>query len=107
MFLPSESRMISRLEGKHDDAARRSPIRSWWPDKPTAAACLHEPRHGHRVTRLREAVYAPPVKSCPRIGSERSRLPVAAKIALVTAGWIMVAPGSPTPPHRLPGVGEM
>jgi hypothetical protein len=29
----------------------------------------------------------------------RRRLPVAAKMALVTAGWIMVAPGSPTPPH--------
>ena len=46
-------------------------------------------------------------RSCPLIGSERRRFPVAAKIALVTAGWIMVAPGSPTPPHRLPGVGEM
>jgi len=30
--------------------------------------------------------YAPLLKSCPRIGSERNRLPVAAKIALVTAG---------------------
>jgi hypothetical protein len=51
--------------------------------------------------------YTPPLRSCPRIGSERRRLPVAAKIALVTAGWIMVAPGSPIPPHRLPGVGDM
>jgi hypothetical protein len=41
-----------------------------------------------------------------RIGSERRRLPVAAKMALVTAGWIMVAPGSPMPPQRLPGVGD-
>ena len=49
--------------------------------------------------------YAAPLKFCPRIGRVRSRLPVAAKIALVTAGWIMVAAGSPTPPHFLPGVG--
>src|SRR5262249_2180654 len=30
--------------------------------------------------------YTLPLKSCPRIGSERRRRPVAAKIALVTAG---------------------
>ena len=51
--------------------------------------------------------YAAPLRSCPLIGSARRRLPVAAKIALVTAGWIIVAPGSPTPPHFLPGVGVM
>jgi hypothetical protein len=51
--------------------------------------------------------YAAPERSCPLIGNARSRLPVAAKIAFVTAGWIMVAPGSPTPPHLLPGVGVM
>src|SRR5215831_10304136 len=56
---------------------------------------------------MKSLAYAAPLKSCPRIGSERRRLPVAAKIAFVTAGWIMVAPGSPTPPHRLPAVGEM
>jgi len=64
------------------------------------------PRKRGRI-KVGRAVYAAPLKFCPRIGSERRRLPVAAKIALVTAGWIMVAPGSPTPPHRLPGVGEM
>ena len=35
-------------------------------------------------------------------GSERTRLPVAAKIALVTAGAIGAVPGSPMPPHFLP-----
>ena len=46
-------------------------------------------------------------RSCPTIGKERRRRPVAAKMAFVTAGWIMVAPGSPMPPQRLPGVAEM
>ena len=54
---------------------------------------------------LRVDRYAAPLRFWPRIGNVRSRLPVAAKIALVTAGWIMVAAGSPTPPHFLPGVG--
>src|SRR5712675_3061010 len=49
--------------------------------------------------------YAAPERLWLRIGRLRKRLPVAAKMAFVTAGWIMVAPGSPTPPHFLPGVG--
>ena len=51
--------------------------------------------------------YAVPPNFWPRMGSERTRVPVAAKIAFVTAGWITVAPGSPIPPHFLPGVGEI
>ncbi len=35
-------------------------------------------------------------------GSERTRLPVAAKIALHTAGAIDAWPGSPTPPQNPP-----
>ena len=35
-------------------------------------------------------------------GSERTRLPVAAKIALQTAGAIDAWPGSPTPPQNPP-----
>ncbi len=35
-------------------------------------------------------------------GSERTRLPVAAKIALHTAGAIDACPGSPTPPQNPP-----
>src|SRR5439155_26257933 len=61
-----------------------------------------------RISRIRCALilrYAAPVRFWPRIGRLRNRLPVAAKMALVTAGWIMVAPGSPTPPHFLPAVG--
>jgi hypothetical protein len=79
------------------------------PHQPRGGAlCSYFP--GRRLTCARAPgcapAYAPPPRSCPRIGSERRRLPVAAKIALVTAGWIMVAPGSPMPPQRLPGVGE-
>ena len=37
-----------------------------------------------------------------RIGSRRIRLPVAAKIALVTAGATGGTAGSPTPPHFSP-----
>ena len=36
-----------------------------------------------------------------------AKTPVAAKIALATAGAIAAVPGSPIPPQRLPGVGEM
>ena len=38
------------------------------------------------------------LRSSGRIGSRRSRLPVAAKIALATAGATGGTPGSPTPP---------
>jgi hypothetical protein len=76
------------------------------PSKTAPANGRAEPDHRtFGACRLRR--YAAPERSCPRIGSARSRLPVAAKIAFVTAGWIMVAPGSPTPPHFLPGVGVM
>jgi len=40
-----------------------------------------------------------PDMSVSLIGSWRMRLPVAAKMALVTAGAIGAAPGLPTPPH--------
>src|SRR5207253_5661129 len=53
-------------------------------------------------SRGRDAQAAPP--SWLRIGRLRSRLPVAAKIAFVTAGGMIAAPGSPTPPHFLPPV---
>ena len=47
--------------------------------------------------------YAPlPVRSWPLIGSDRIRLPVAAKMALRRAGAIGGVPGSPMPPHLLP-----
>ena len=45
---------------------------------------------------------APPERSVSRIGNWRMRLPLAAKIALGTAGDTGAAPGSPTPPHLLP-----
>lgn len=66
------------------------------------------PRVGGRfsdlASRPRFRRYAAPLRFWPRIGRLRRRLPVAAKIALATAGWITAAPGSPTPPHFLPPV---
>jgi hypothetical protein len=129
---PPASSSQASLEGRRPGSYLSEENSSSWPSSfearaLTAASCSELPAmrghlrmtesrqrksgRAHRLcpslkkTSLRTRRYAAPLKFWPRIGRLRSRLPVAAKIAFVTAGWIMVAPGSPTPPHFLPAVG--
>lgn len=90
---PKGSEKVIRSEPEVDEAggrwATRRPDRSWHRTIPTAS------RTG-TIFMLNFSYSS--FKSWERIGSRRIRLPVAAKMALATAGAIGGTGGSPTPP---------
>src|SRR6202020_3593669 len=57
--------------------------------------------------RERQPLFGPQIANCLPIGSDRMRLPVAAKIALISAGANGGTPGSPTPLGGLSAGGRL
>jgi hypothetical protein len=69
------------------------------PCAPGAPGTHARVRAGRRSASL---VYARPTSLACLIGSERTRVPVASKIAFASAGATGGVPGSPMPPHLAP-----
>ena len=80
-----------REGGSHplENAVRRAPTGCW----PRGSRLMMSWRRC-----ARRSVHTGCFNAAASIGSFRTRLPVAAKIALATAGTIAEVPGSPTPP---------
>ncbi|MGF6311618.1 hypothetical protein ABIB82_005719 [Bradyrhizobium sp. i1.8.4] len=66
-------------------------------ERPVDAKSDCPPPQAGEGTLFHSGYYRPQVSSCLPIGSARMRLPVAAKIALISAGANGGTPGSPTP----------